>query len=80
MMNWNRYPQYFLQLYDRSLWPKLEIMVVEGQVFDPSGQVIATSSDVTHGALRVDPTLAGMYSLHLRNTDGGKDTQLLSAT
>ncbi|MEP0823929.1 MAG: hypothetical protein HRF40_00430 [Nitrososphaera sp.] len=54
-------------------------VVVEGQVVDPEGATILTDPDIIQGIARVEPTVAGTYTLYLTNTHRDEGVRLYIA-
>lgn len=52
-------------------------VMVEGRVVDPDGETILSDSDMLQGFTRVEPTVAGTYTLYLTNTHSNEGVRLL---
>lgn len=52
-------------------------VMVEGRVVGPEGETILSDSDMLQGLTRVEPTVAGTYTLHLTNTHSSEGVRLL---
>jgi hypothetical protein len=52
-------------------------VMVEGRVVDPAGETILSDGDLLQGFTKVEPTIAGTYTLYLTNTHSSEGVRLL---
>jgi hypothetical protein len=52
-------------------------VLVEGRVVDPDGETILFDRDIIQGFTKVEPTIAGTYTLYLTNTHSDEGVRLI---